>query len=275
MGKKKRIRNTTDKFISSGASEGEGGGVILKKNPYYVPPTKAQQAAAKEALWNRASMSNDTREHYKARNQYTTYNTRMNKKAKSTDGSKVNFKEAQYEQDVNRINNRKKMFETGLYKALGASWKGNEWMKKATEKVWSENLYNTKATYTRKTLHDVGRTTGNTGGEGGQDITSNQYRGYGQWDEKSLNRLAHSMTGLAADIRRGEERDKEGEKRKGEAIARGGQGSRGSTIMTGGHQGILGKARTRRQTLMGREDRTSGKESRGHGSRRHKWKGGE
>jgi hypothetical protein len=33
--------------------------------------------------------------------------------------------------------------------------------------------------------------------------------------------------------------------------ARGGMGARGSTIMTGGHKGVLEEAKTKKQTLIG------------------------
>ena len=173
-----------------------------------------------------------------------------------------------YESDVGRIGTRKKKFEANIGTALGKRWKGNEWMKKATQKVWDENLYGVRAIYTKKTYAGTART--QTGGEGG-DQYDKIYRGYGRIHEKDLNRLAHTMTTMAANIQSGEVREKESEKRIGEKKARGGMGSRGRTIMTGGHQGVLGRARTRRQTLMGREDKERGTMGASvTGTRRHK-----
>ena len=250
---------------------GNEAGDVYGPNPNYASQKKSYDKVTSKS-WSKAAGSSDKRKHYQERNQYTSYTYGMGKKSA---GGKLDFGakytgykndargKAVYETDKVRQQSRQGIFEAQIGKALGKSWKGNEWMKKATDKVWKENLYGVQGTYLRKTYQGWD----NKGTDAGP---TKRYRGYGTLGEKDLNRLSHTMTTIAASIKSGEDRDKETEKRTGEKESRGGMGSRGSTIMTGGHQGVLGKARTRRQTLMGRHDAERGTTgSRAGGSRRH------
>jgi hypothetical protein len=252
-------KDYTNEYIVIGNTGGEGGHNIMGKNPNYRKPGSAKDKAYKEGKWNAASsaVSTGKRQHWE-RQDYQSYSYYVGKKAKSSTNFKAKDKKgrAMYETDVKRLSNRKDVFAKHMQGALGKAWEGNEWMKKAIDKMWEKDQYGVRGIYSKK--HYTGKSrSGVAEGEGGPEIMNKAYRGYGEIHKKDRNRLAHTMTTLAANVKGEEKRLKDTKERK-----------KTTTMMTGGHAGVLGKATSRRETLLGSEDKRRGRGGRAHGTKR-------
>jgi hypothetical protein len=150
------------------------------------------------------------------------------------------------ETNKRRISARKATTEKQLYAGQLKAWKGNEWMNKALNEAWEKDYkgyrsMNLSRVESRERLvrSEV---------EDQYHVTPGGYRGL---DKEGLNQFAHEMAGRAQQMHSEHIRSEESAKRMGARKARGGMGNRGSTIMTGGHKGVLEEAKTKKQTLIG------------------------
>jgi hypothetical protein len=160
---------------------------------------------------------------------------------------KFRKKGGEFEQTTKGMAERKNVFANNLYK-FAKKWKGNEWMKKAIDRTWDADKYSLRSKYTYK--HHGAHGPKNTGGEGGQSIP--KYAGdFGTYSDKSMNRMAHTLAAYAQQIKEEEGRAEDTEDILEEKVKRSGYGTRSSTIMTGGHEGVLARAKTKKTTLLG------------------------
>lgn len=257
----RRPINTWDEYLVVGNTGGEGGHDIRQKNPNYKP---GSMKAGQTKLTQGQKKSQVSHASYDA----SRWDARS--KAGGVGGQSFDLsgkgrwrsryaKTSNFETNATRIGQRKAAVEADLYKGNLKSWAGNEWMKKALNQAWDTDYKGYRSTHLSRTASKW--VTSNTGGEGGHDTSSIKEGGYGGWSKQGAYDFSYEMVNLAQEIKSGEERDAETDKRKDQAM-----GGRQKTMLTG-HAGILGRARTRRQTLMGREDRETGVGGKAKGTR--------
>ena len=151
--------------------------------------------------------------------------------------------------DRNRKNvaSRKLQTEQTLFKSSLKAWKGNEWAQKALNEAWNKDTkgYRTMSmsrTADRQEYKDYGD-------QGGEYVT--RKGGYMGLNTEGVNQFGHEIAARAKVLHSESIRGEESAKRMAGKTARGGMGARGSTIMTGGHKGVLEEAKTKKQTLIG------------------------
>lgn len=232
--------NTWDRQIIIGNTGGEGGHDIYGANPNYKPGTyspTSPQGLDSDVKWGERSKAIGSRGR-----QYNWTGSRNR--------GRWDPKYAQnIETDKVRIMNRKRATEEALYGDMLKDWKGNEWMKKALDQAWETDYKGYRTMNLSRTMSKIERTS--TGGEGGHEVEKIVEGGYHGLNKEGLSQFAHEMVGRAGQVHSAAIRAKESEARIGAQRARGGMGSRGSTILTGGREGVLSRAKTKRSTLIG------------------------
>jgi hypothetical protein len=144
---------------------------------------------------------------------------------------------------------RKTDVERTLFKSSLKAWKGNEWAQKALNEAWDKD---TRGYRTMHTAYKRGRIDmTNTGGEGGHEEGRKIPGGYSGFSDTGINQFGHHIAKRAQQMHEEHIRGEESAKRISGRKARGGMGARGSTIMTGGHKGVLDEAKTKKTTLIG------------------------
>ncbi len=144
-----------------------------------------------------------------------------------------------------QVAKRKTETETLLYKSSLKSWKGNEWAKKALDEAWTKNI---KGYRTMSMLYspDKDVTDWDTGA-----VTGVSKGGYSGLSSKGMNQFGYEIAARAKVLHSESLRSKESEQILSERMAKGGMGSRGSTMLTGGHKGVLAEAKIKRKSLIG------------------------
>jgi len=150
--------------------------------------------------------------------------------------------------DPTRTASRKKATEGQLFESSLKEWKGNEWAQKALNEAWDTDIKGYR-TMTMSQSPDT-QVWVSTGGEGEGEYQT-QKGGYMGLDTEGVSQFGHEIAARAVELESEYKRTKESEKIMGETKARGGLGSRGSTILTGGHKGVLDKAKTEKKSLIG------------------------
>ena len=122
-------------------------------------------------------------------------------------------------------------------------------MNKALNEAWDKDIKGYRSMNLSRTRSTTEK--GNWGGEGGENYEQVKIGGYAGLDEGGRQQFATAMTHRAKEMHTEHIRGEESAKRMAGKKARGGMGARGSTIMTGGHKGVLEEAKTKKKTLIG------------------------